>query len=193
VVRRLRTTRAPVSTGKLLGTRQSRAGRGRETELLARERWKRVFPHCQVVASSAPGRDLLNTAPFAPEIKARSEFNPVAWARQAARNAGDDIPVVVMRPNGFGPEQVDKWLVFLYQADFLELVKRAGLGGAGIPAGRADTERSREDPEGCFRFRLEFGANISSREVKQAVLSAVFRGLGFEPGHYEVEVFRSAG
>lgn len=103
-----------------------------------------MYPRCRVVGSSLPGRDLLETGPFAPEIKATRDPNFVGFMRQAKRNANGDIPVCVWRPNGYGPEQIDDWLVILYQGDFLGLVKRAGLGSIQKPTRRTSTKQPTE-------------------------------------------------
>lgn len=179
--------------------RPYRNQRGRETELIAHRRWKKVFPKCQVVNSSAPGPDLIKTDPFIVEIKARSQFNPSTWFRQAKKNAekakgaGKKIPLVVMRPNGTGPESVDDWLVFLRQGDFLELVK-SGLGGIEGEGDRGSTtEEYRGGDTASPGLGMADGCGVYSREVTERVLSAVLRSLAFEPGNYEVSIQRGEG
>jgi hypothetical protein len=58
-----------------------------------------------------PGRDILGMPGLAPEVKARANFDPLAWTRQASKNAGDDMPMVVLRANGQGEAQIAEWLV----------------------------------------------------------------------------------
>jgi hypothetical protein len=57
------------------------------------------------------GRDILGVHGFAPEVKARADFSPLAWTRQAVKNAGDDMPFVILRCNGQGEAAIAEWLV----------------------------------------------------------------------------------
>lgn len=43
------------------------------------------------------------------EGKARAEFAPLSWLKQATDCAAGDIPIVVWRPNGYGLAQIDQW------------------------------------------------------------------------------------
>ena len=169
--------------------RKSRTDRGRQTEILAWKKWKTVYPQCRVVASSLPGRDLLETGPFAVEVKARSQFNPGAWIRQASRNSQGDIPLVVMRPNGLGPEQVGQWLVFMYQDDFLGLVKRAGLGGIQRTPRRSPTKQPVESTPPGGGERVD-GLHIPSNEDVEGAVHTLLSLLGVEG--WQVQVRRSA-
>lgn len=95
----------------------SRVSRGRRTQVVAAEYLRPVWPDIESVAASLKGRDLLKTPGFAPEVKARADFNPTDWIKQAKKNAGVDVPFVIMRPNGYGEEKVGQWLTFLYFED----------------------------------------------------------------------------
>lgn len=101
-----------------------RVRRGRETEDMVAERWQEngLFPEAESIAASLPGRDIKNTPGFAVEVKARTNFSPLAWARQAAANAGYDFPVVVIRPNGMGKASLALWPVMMNMSTFEELV-----------------------------------------------------------------------
>jgi hypothetical protein len=171
---------------------KSRTDRGRDTEILVWRYWKKhLYPQCQVVPKSTRGRDLLKTPPFAPEIKARSDFNLLAWLRQAEGNSGNDIPIVVLRPRGYGPETIGKWPVILYHRDFLELVKNAGLGGVESPSRGACAEKGRDPYQVSVRFGMEPRGHISGSEIGEALMQALFRYLGIEPGNYEMAISRS--
>lgn len=107
----------------------SRKRRGRESELiLARHMQQHGWPYAEPTSASAQGRDLTGTVGLAIEVKARAKLDLPAWARQARRNAGADIPVVVSRGNGQGAGCVDEWAVVLTLADFLALARDAGYG-----------------------------------------------------------------
>lgn len=143
-----------------------------------------------MVGSSLPGRDLLKTPPFAPEIKATSKFNVVSFMAQASKNANGDIPVCIYRPNGFGADRIDDWFVILYQGDFLGLVEEYGLGHSSKPHGGGIAE----EPPACIGSglsqRLGSDTDHVSHEAVQDLLSSLLHCLGVKPGNYEVQVSR---
>lgn len=104
----------------------SRVARGRRTQVVLAARWadSGLFPKARAVYGTEPGRDVKNTPGFSVECKARRDFNPLAWVKQSAKNAGDDYPIVVMRPDGLGEERVDQWLVFMSVDTFEDIVLR---------------------------------------------------------------------
>jgi hypothetical protein len=106
-----------------------RKRRGAATQALAAE-WFRNhgFPYCTDAGAGRIGRDLLNLIGLAGEIKARSDFNPLAWVRQALANADGDVPFVIVRCNGQGSATVADWPVILRLEDFTRLVRLAGYG-----------------------------------------------------------------
>jgi hypothetical protein len=106
----------------------SRKHRGAATERLIAAYWQtHGFPYAEAVRGA--GRDLTGTGPIAPEIKARSGFSPLAWMKQAKRNSRpDDLPCVIFRCNGQGPESIDDWPVMLPHKTFLRLLSEAGYG-----------------------------------------------------------------
>lgn len=55
------------------------------------------------------------------EVKRVQTGNPYKWMAQAIRDAGDKIPVVAHRRNGC------EWLTITRAADFIDLLKRAGM------------------------------------------------------------------
>lgn len=105
-----------------------RKRRGRETELAAAGFYLDGWPFVQTVASALPGRDLTGMPGLAPEVKARRDFDAMAWLKQAQRNAGFDVPFVLWRPDGKGIESVGEWGVLMYAADHKRLLLEAGYG-----------------------------------------------------------------
>ena len=105
----------------------SRVTRGRATEQLVAD-WFRnagVFPDAERRPASLPGTDLFNTPGYSFEIKARRAFDPQAWIRQAKKNVtSGTIPVVVMRPDGVGEENVANFLAFMTLDRFTWMVNR---------------------------------------------------------------------
>jgi hypothetical protein len=60
--------------------------------------------------------------PFDCEIKARAEFQPLAWLKQVTkRAAGKELPFVVCRMNGQG-EDASEYLAFMRFADLVQLL-----------------------------------------------------------------------
>lgn len=106
-----------------------RKQRGRETEhLVARAFAADGWPHAEATGAGSPGRDIKGVLGVAPEVKARTGFEPLAALRQAVRNAGGDVPVVIMRPNGSGPTTIDDWPTFLPFGVLRRLLREAGYG-----------------------------------------------------------------
>lgn len=106
-------------------TAASRKARSRESEQVVADRLLDVFPNAQRRPASIPGSDVMNTPGFDVEVKARRDLSLPAWLRQAAKRAGSALPVVVHRPDGYGPERIDDWPVTMRMADWVELVRRA--------------------------------------------------------------------
>ncbi len=71
--------------------------------------------------SRGPGVDLVETPGAAVEIKARANLAIPAFIKQAKANAGQQMPVLILRLNGQGPASIDDWPVVVRMADFIEL------------------------------------------------------------------------
>jgi hypothetical protein len=101
-----------------------RTARARETERLVAEWYQEHgWTNAERIPASLPGRDITGMPGYAPEVKARANFDPMAWVKQAARNAGADMPFVIMRCNGQGPESVGEWLVIRRLKDDTEMLR----------------------------------------------------------------------
>lgn len=110
-----------------MATVTTRKRRGADTQRVVAAAWRADgWPYAEAVGSGAAGRDLTGTPGVAVEVKARAGFSPLAWLRQATRNAGPDIPAVVLRPDGAGPATVDDWPVIMSHGQFRALLRAAG-------------------------------------------------------------------
>lgn len=109
----------------------ARVSRGRKTEDLVAE-WYRLhgWPDAKKVPASEGGTDITGMLYLWPEVKARGGFSPLAWIRQARKNARGGIPFVIMRCNGQGPEQLGEWLVIRPLAEDTFLLEMARDNGA---------------------------------------------------------------
>jgi hypothetical protein len=108
-------------------TATSRHRRGAETQNLVAQQFKAAgFPYAESAGAGRNGRDVLGTPGLAVEVKARRDFSPIAWTRQAVASAAGDLPAVVMRPDGLGPAHIDEWPVIVRFSDFLALLRDAG-------------------------------------------------------------------
>jgi hypothetical protein len=74
------------------------------------------------------GKDCQNV-PFDIEVKARTDFQPLAWLRQATKRAAasNELPIVVCRMNGQG-EDASEYLAFMRFGDLVQLLLDAGYG-----------------------------------------------------------------
>ena len=107
----------------------SRVSRGRQTQVLAANYLKVIFPEAESVAASLPGRDIKNTPGLSVEVKATTKGDLTGALRQAARNGTNgDTPFVIYRPVGYGPERIDDWLVAVRFGDAIDLLAQAGYG-----------------------------------------------------------------
>lgn len=110
-------------------TTQSRKRRGRDSELLAaRYLAENGWPYAMPTGAGASGRDITGTPGLAWEVKARTGFDPMANLRQATANAGADLPLVLLRPNGVGPAQIGLWPVFTTLDKIIPLLWNSGYG-----------------------------------------------------------------
>ena len=72
------------------------------------------------------GKDIVNV-PMDIEVKARSDFNPMAWLKQSRKRTekNGELNIVVCRMNGQGDDAAEN-LSFLKFSDLLELLVKAG-------------------------------------------------------------------
>lgn len=102
----------------------ARVRRGRDSQVLAAEYLRELFPNARSVAASLPGKDILETPGFSIEMKATKEFSPTSALKQAREAAADsEFPVAIYRPRGYGPEKIGQWVVMMDFDKFRELIK----------------------------------------------------------------------
>jgi len=91
------------------------------------------WPFATDAGAGRPGSDILGVPGLGIEVKARRDFKPLEWVRQAAK--GDNgIPMCVHRPDGMGPATVASWPVTMRLEDVVQLLREAGYGdGPLIP------------------------------------------------------------
>lgn len=91
---------------------RSRIQRGRETEFLLTKYLQDYWPEAAFTSKSAAGDDVINVGKLAVEAKATAHVPILGALRQVhARAADGQIPIVVWRPNGYGPERISDWIV----------------------------------------------------------------------------------
>ena len=107
---------------------QHRKHRGMRTQLLvANHLAARGWPHATSAGSGRPGVDVLGTPDIACEVKARANLDPLAWVKQAEKDADGRLPFAVFRPNGMG-ETPGRYVAFLRLDDLIDLLLAAGYG-----------------------------------------------------------------
>lgn len=126
----------------------SRKRRGASTQAIA-ARWFAAhgWPWAESTGAGRPGSDITGLPGLACEVKARRQFSPLAWIRQAQASRG--LPFVIHRPDGMGPATIADWPVTLRLADFTGLLQAAGYGdGHPAPAATAPlTQLAAATPE----------------------------------------------
>jgi len=104
-----------------------RKARGAESQravagYLAEHGW----PYATDAGAGRQGSDILGVPGLAIEVKARRDFSPLAWIRQADNGGG--LPLCVHRPDGMGPASIADWPVTLRLVDAVRLLRMAGYG-----------------------------------------------------------------
>jgi hypothetical protein len=104
---------------------QSRKHRGFRTERVVATYLSQWWRSASIGRGS--GKDI-HTVPFDIEVKARSDFQPLAWLKQVEkRTQGKELSAVVVRMNTQG-EDAAKYLAFMRFQDLVQLLLRAGYG-----------------------------------------------------------------
>lgn len=107
----------------------ARKARGMRTQLVVAQWYAgHGFPYAESAGAGRQGRDILGLPGLAPEVKARTGFEPLAWIKQAEDNAGGDLPYVVLRCNGQGETTVGDWPVLMKLSHHTGLLRAAGYG-----------------------------------------------------------------
>ena len=97
--------------------------------------------------------------PFDCEIKARTEFQPLAWLKQVTKRAGGkELPFVVCRMNGQG-EDAAEYLAFMRFGDLVQLLLMSGYGDIQTDSVQLEPERCTQ----CGSWKL---VNVPCRTCK---------------------------
>lgn len=107
----------------------SRKQRGNHTQTLV-ARWfgRNGWPWAESTGAGRPGVDVTGLPGLACEVKARRDFSPLAWLRQAETATRGGLPFVVHRPDGMGEQSIADWPVTLRLSHFTALLTAAGYG-----------------------------------------------------------------
>ena len=99
---------------------QSRKHRGYRTERVIESYLQTWWENASV--GRGAGKDIHNV-PFDCEIKARTDFQPLAWLKQVTKRAAahQELPFVVCRMNGQG-EDAAEYLAFMRFGDLVQLL-----------------------------------------------------------------------
>ena len=104
---------------------QSRKHRGFRTERVVATYLSQWWRSASIGRGS--GKDIHNV-PFDIEVKARSDFQPLAWLKQVEkRSQGKELSAVVCRMNSQG-EDASQYLAFMRFQDLVQLLLKAGYG-----------------------------------------------------------------
>ncbi|HXZ73026.1 MAG TPA: hypothetical protein VEH31_19430 [Streptosporangiaceae bacterium] len=102
------------------------ADRGKRLQRAAAAYLAAWWPHAESNPNGRTGADILGTPGVAWEIKTPRLFRPAEWARQAARNAGPDLPVILYFPDGFGARSAGDTLAILPTSRLMAVLEEAG-------------------------------------------------------------------
>jgi hypothetical protein len=135
---------------------QSRKHRGYRTERVIESYLSQWWENASV--GRGAGKDIHNV-PFDCEIKARTEFQPLAWLKQVTKRAGGkELPFVVCRMNGQG-EDAAEYLAFMRFGDLVQLLLMSGYGDIQTDSVQLEPERCAQ----CGSWKL---VNVPCRTCK---------------------------
>ena len=100
---------------------QHRKHRGYRTQKVVAEWLKQWYPNAESTGAGRQGEDITGV-PFSIEVKARSDFAPLQWIKQAETNKNDRITFVVSRCNGQA-ERAEEYLAFMRLGDLMNLLQ----------------------------------------------------------------------
>ena len=127
---------------------QSRKHRGFRTERVVATYLSQWWRSASVGRGS--GKDIHNV-PFDIEVKARSDFQPLAWLKQVEKRAqGKELSAVVCRMNTQG-ENASEYLAFMRFQDLVQLLLKAGYGDIQQDSVELEPERCTQ----CGSWKLK--------------------------------------
>jgi hypothetical protein len=127
---------------------QSRKHRGFRTERVVATYLSQWWRSASVGRGS--GKDIHNV-PFDIEVKARSDFQPLAWLKQVEKRAqGKELSAVVCRMNTQG-ENASEYLAFMRFQDLVQLLLQAGYGDIQQDSVELEPERCTQ----CGSWKLK--------------------------------------
>jgi hypothetical protein len=101
-----------------------RKHRGYRTQKVIADYLKQWWTYADTAGAGRQGEDILNIPTISIEVKARSDFQPLAWIKQAESNADGKLPMVIMRCNGQG-EDAGEYLAFVKLKDIIPILHQA--------------------------------------------------------------------
>ncbi len=111
-----------------------RKARGMATQAgLASYLREQIFPWATDAGPGRAGQDILNTPGLNIECKARADFSPLAWLKQAESwhsDQGPPLAIAVWRPNGYGFATIERWPAMLRLGPLVATLRAAGYGEA---------------------------------------------------------------
>ena len=101
-----------------------RKHRGYRTQKVIADYLKQFWAYADTAGAGRQGEDILNIPTVSIEVKARADFQPLAWIKQAEANSNGKLPMVIMRCNGQG-ESAGEYLAFVRVKDIMPIIHRA--------------------------------------------------------------------
>lgn len=135
-------------------TNNKRVDRGRDTQrIFARDLQAKGVTNAEPVPASLPGTDVTGWPAVDCEVKATEVASPTTWLKQVRARAVEGVlSLVVYRPRGSGPANVEDWPVTLRWGDLVPLLRTAGylppVEQSGAPIEGVPTLRPELTPPG---------------------------------------------
>lgn len=107
---------------------QHRKHRGYQTQKIVADRLKdHGWAYAESAGAGRTGSDITGVPGLDIEVKARRNLDLTgALAQQAKRATPGALPIVIVRPDGYGPARIDDWPAVVTLATLLRLLDEAG-------------------------------------------------------------------
>lgn len=106
---------------------QSRKHRGYASQGIVARRFQLAgWPFAEPVGAGRAGSDVTGVVGIDVEVKARRGLDLPGWMRQSVDRSGGALPLLVVRPDGFGEASIDLWPAIMPFGVCLEVLKDAG-------------------------------------------------------------------
>ena len=106
---------------------QHRKRRGYESQRIVADYLRaNGWPYAEPAGAGRPGTDVTGVVGVDIEVKARRDLDLTGTMRQQAARTADEVPIAVVRPDGWGEARIADWPALMPLSVAVRLLKEAG-------------------------------------------------------------------